>query len=361
MVDIAAIACNSVIANATAGTPAQGTGGVVLGHDWLVLSVLALVVSTLALSILYMVASFLRNTPLITWTKFELFQVFGTAVILVFFSSTILGICTFDMSWMDPLDAQHPQGRYIPVAQGQATNMYNIIDNYFSKLQEVGYLLFGYIMYISKILTYMSRLTVLSSPLGVGSNENPLETMGQLNSLIFVMMSGFTTSFILLQLQMRMLEYIALACIGFLFPFGIFLRCFEPTRSFGGTLLGMSISFFLFYPILMVFNDFVMYSQISVLAAEQEANILAANGKVQTEATGQKGAGTMTGGLWGDFGSFSSLLADGMLIFVKPIMVYFVGAVVLPIINFIVLVEITRGATSFMGDELDVSNLTRLI
>ena len=349
------IACNSAVGNYTNGTLAQGTGGVVLGSDWLLLSVLALVVSTLALAILYMVASFLRNTALTTWTKFELFQVFGTVAILVFFSGVIYGSCMFDMSWLNPQSAQNPHG-YPP-----HVNMYQVIDNYFSKLQEVGYLIFTYIIYISKILTYMSRLTVLSSPLGVGSNENPLETMSQLNSLIFVMMSGFTTSFLLIQLQMRMLDYLALACLGFLFPFGIFLRCFEPTRSFGGTLLGMSISFFLFYPILMVFNDYIMYAQIDDLMQEQTANLQSANAHAKNNDTGKPDAGAQVGTFWGGFDSFSELLADGVLIFVKPIMVYFVGAVMLPVINFIVLVEITRGATAFMGDELDVSNLTRLI
>jgi len=344
---MAELACKPVLEANANGHLAQGTGGAVLGSEWLMLSMLALLVSTLALSILYIVASFLRNPQLITWTKFELFQVFGTAAILVFFSTTMLGICTFDMRLLDP--------RYTGL------NMYDIINDYFSKLQELGYLIFGLIMYISKILTYMSRLTVLSSPLGVGSNENPLETMGQLNSLIFVMLSGFTTSFLLLQLQMRILDYLAFACLGYLFPFGIFLRCFEPTRSFGGTLLGLSIALFLFYPILMVFNDYVMYSQIDEIVQQQKLNLQDAEKNVQDSTTGTEGAGTQLGGIWGSFDSFSELIADGMLLFVKPVMVYFVGAVMLPIINFIVLVEITRGATAFMGDELDVSNLTRLI
>jgi hypothetical protein len=42
-------------------------------------------------------------------------------------------------------------------------------------------------------------------------------------------------------------------------------------------------------------------------------------------------------------------------------MFYIMAAVVLPIINFAVLVEITKGLTKIMGEELDVSNLTRLI
>ena len=54
-------------------------------------------------------------------------------------------------------------------------------------------------------------------------------------------------------------------------------------------------------------------------------------------------------------------LATGTIFILQPAMLYFMAAVALPILDFIVLVEITRAATKFLGDELDVSNLTRLI
>jgi len=352
MTDMAAIACG----------PVQGGqyGGALLGDSWLLLSVLALIVSTLALSIVYMVASFLRNPQLLGWTKFELFQVFGTAAIMVFFGTTLVGICAFDMSFLGGPS-------YVPVGQGQTTNMYTIIDNYFAKLQDVGYLIFGYIMYISKIFAYLSRVTVMSNPMGVGSSESPLESMGQINSLIFIMLSGFITSFLLLQLQMRMLDYMAIACIWYLFPLGIFFRCFQPTRSFGGTLLGIAVSFFLFYPILMVFNDFVIFSSIEEVQTTNYELLSAANQKINggEAIDSQNGYVMMTEAVsdpatsWID--KLGETAADGLLVLIKPIMIYVIAAVVLPIINFIVLVEITRGATAFMGDELDVSNLTRMI
>jgi len=357
MTDMAALACQ----NALQGQP----GGALLGSDWVLLSLLALLVSTLALTLVYMFASFLRNPQLISWSKFELFQVFATAVILAFFASVIFGICSFDMSFLD-------RTRYTPVGgQGQPTNMYQIIDNYFSKLQDTAYLIFGYLMYVAKVLTYMSRVTVMSHPLGVGSAENPLESMGQINSLLFVMLSGFVTSFLLLELQMRILDYLAFACLGYLFPMGIFFRCFEPTRSFGGTLLGLSIALFLFYPIIMVFNDYIMYSQIDDLQVSSGALLSQASGNIaggeattsgNAESMGQNGLGTGSQGedtSW--FGAAWQAIANSILVFVRPIMIYVIAAVVLPVINFILLIEITRGATGFLGDELDVSNLTRLI
>ncbi|MFA6214126.1 MAG: hypothetical protein WC717_02505 [Candidatus Micrarchaeia archaeon] len=360
MTDMAAIACSPVMGGEL--------GGLVLGSDWLLLSVLALVVSTLALALLYMFASFFRHPQLLVWTKFELFQLFGTAVVIAFFGVTLISVCTFDLSFLDQKSPQNPQGRYIPVAPGQTTNMYVIIDNYFTQLETLGYLLYGYIMYISKILIFLSRTTVLSSPLGVGSNENPLETMGQVNSLLFVMLSGFITSFLLLQLQMRILDYLAFACIGYLFPLGIFFRCFEPTRSFGGTLLGLSISLFLFYPIIMVFNDYLINSDIANVKEWQKDALAQANGRVAA-AGGTPDASQYSneiGGIWdpdnaGSYNSFAGRITNAVFSLFRPIMVYFVAAVVLPIINFIVLVEIARGSTAFLGDELDVSNLTRLI
>ncbi|MFA5930287.1 MAG: hypothetical protein WC861_05375 [Candidatus Micrarchaeia archaeon] len=352
MTDMAAIACDPVMRDQL--------GGLLLGGNWLLMSVLALVVSTLALSLLYMFASFLRNPQLTSWTKFELFQVFGTAAVMVFFGGVLYGTCTFDMSFLD--------SRYVKVDPGHTTNMYTIIDNYFDKLEDLGYLIFYFILWITKWFAFLSRVTLLSSPLGIGSNENPLESLGQLNSLIFVMISGFVTSFLLLQFQMRMLDYLALAAIGYLFPMGIFFRCFEPTRSFGGTLLGIAVSLFLFYPIIMVFNDYLMYGQISAMKADQMAALSQAEANVgagktpspQAVSEGIAGTYDPQNGATG-YNGFTEGVTGGFLFIIKPVLLYAVAAVILPVINFIVLVEITRGTTAFLGDEIDVSNLTRLI
>jgi len=329
-------------------------GGVLLGDDWLLLSVLALVVSTLGLTIVYMFASFLRNQQLLTWTKFELFQVFGTAVVLLFFIAVLASMCTFDMGFLSP--------RYQPTE-----NMYDIIDSYFSKLQDLGYVTFGYIMFITKQFAYMSKVTAHSSPMGVGSSENPLESMGQINSLIFVVLSGFVTSFLLLELQMRVLDYMVYAAMGYLFPMGIFFRCFEPTRSFGGTLLGISIALFLFYPIIMVFNDYLMFDQIQDLQSATYSDLSAAsttitNGTAPDEKNMPGSVQSALGdedGTW--FDAAWGAISYAAVMFIKPVMVYIVAAVFLPVVDFIILVEITRGATAFLGDELDVSNLTRMI
>jgi len=353
MTNFAQIACAPITAYGNSPPNSVLGGSLFPGTSWLELSVLALVVSTIALSLLYMFASFLRNPQLLSWTKFELFQLFGTAVIIVFFGTVLAGMCTFDMSFLQP-------ARYAP-----GVSMYDIIDNYFSRLEEVGFLVYGYMMYVTKIMGFLSRVTMLSSPLGIGSNENPMESVGQINSLIFVMLSGFITSFLLLELQMRILDYLAIAIIGFLFPLGIFFRCFEPTRSFGGTLLGISVALFLFYPILMVFNDFVMFATIEDLAGDQTASLRAAAGNVASGNTPSAGqfqnstAVNMTDP--SGYNSFSQGVTGGILFLLKPVLVYVIAAVVLPVLNFIVLVETTRGATAFFGDELDVSNLTRLI
>jgi hypothetical protein len=42
-------------------------------------------------------------------------------------------------------------------------------------------------------------------------------------------------------------------------------------------------------------------------------------------------------------------------------MLYFIAAVVLPVINFAVLAEVARALTHLLGEEIDISNLTRMI
>lgn len=336
------------------------SGGFIFGANWLTLSVLALFVSLFMLVLVYMLAIILSNKPLLIWTKFEIFQVFATAAILVFFLFLLMGICTFDISFLDP-------SRYPPLGPSGATNMYKIIDNYFDKMENLGFFIYGFIMYFTKIFSFLSKVTMLSSPLGIGSNESPMESVTQVNSLVFLSLAGFLTSFMMLQFQMRILDYMAFASLGFLFPFGIFFRCFEPTREFGGTLIGIAISFFLFYPIIMVFNDFIMFQNIQSSIDESKNAIAHAENQITNQnVPDYKNIGpgkleifnpTNPKGIT----NFSSNIVTGFVFFIKPIVVFFIGAVVLPMINFLVLVEITRSITRFLGNEIDVSNLTRMI
>lgn len=349
----------------------------ILGADWVSLSFLALLFSLFMLALTYIFANFWRNQQLLAWTKFELFQIFGTAVIFVFTFATVVGMCTFKMGFLSPLFYAHDaQGNIIYDDYGNpvSKNMYEIAEDYFDSLVLVGQELFAYMMYIVKIINFLTRVQWISSPIGLGMVDNPLEGIGQLNSVFFYLVSGFATSYLLLHFQMRILDYMAVASLYYLFPFGIFFRCFEPTRNFGGTLIGLSIAFFLFYPMTIAFNYYLIWDpfynpQHGMVKGSHglEKNLEEANQNVEdaggtlVDLNELKDSGLQQVGSREGSQEFSAGISTGVIFLLKPVMLYFMAAVVLPIINFIVLVEITRGLTRFLGEEIDVSNLTRLI
>jgi len=347
----------------------------ILGNGWFSLSLVALLTSLLILALVYMAAAILRNQQLISWTKFELYQVLATAVVVLFTIYAIVGgLCHFDLTFLGE-DPSAPYGnRYIDPATGGKMSMYDIVQRYFDEMIKGGNLLFMYMMYVVKQINFLAKVMWLSSPLGVGSSESPLESLGQMNNLLFIMVSGYIVSYLLLYLQLRMVEYLTIAVLYFLFPFGIFFRAFEPTRTFGGTLIGLSISLMLFYPILLVFNDYIVWKSLDVPASQTEVgaaifqaessdNFYGSNKATYTRMSNElqlmriSDESTRSAMMEG----FSTGIVGGILFLLKPIMQYFIGAVVLPVIDFILLVEITRGVTHFFGEEIDITNLTRLI
>ena len=52
----------------------------------------------------------------------------------------------------------------------------------------------------------------------------------------------------------------------------------------------------------------------------------------------------------------TSSISDNQVVFT-----YIVAAVILPIINFMVYIEVARQMTAFLGTQMDLSNLTRMI
>ncbi|MFA6489069.1 MAG: hypothetical protein WCT52_00125 [Candidatus Micrarchaeia archaeon] len=346
MVSMAEEVCAPILGNPQGVVAGFG----ILGDNWVVLTFLALFCSLLSLAVLYMVANFLRNQTLLAWIKFELFQILGTATVFAFAILWASGMCTFDMGFLND--------------QYLHRNMYDIVDEYFSFLRGVGNVLFGYMMYMSKIITLLQKVTYFSSPLGLGMTDNPLDSMGQLNSILFFAVGGYITSYMMLDLQFKIMEYMAFATMHYLFPFGVFFRAFEPTRGFGGALIGLSLSFFLFYPMLVVFNHYIIYNSLEESRTDLEAemgnaNAHVVNGEVPDEQALKNSIDDLANVM--NVQKMTEGMGSATVFLFKPLALYLIAAVALPVINFVVLVELTKGLTSFLGDEVDITNLTRMI
>ena len=352
---LATLACQQ-IPPTEAALKTAGFG--ILGTSWLELTVMAMVVSLLILALIYMFGNFLRHQQLIAWTRFELFQVFATAMVVMIFIIVLFGACNFDMSILD----KSVGSRYIDPLTGHGLNMFEVTDIYFAALRQLAYLLTDYMMIFGSTVAFLANVTWISNPIGVGSTETPLQSFGQLNNILFLLVSGFVISVMLQIMQQKMLEYIAVAVLWYMFPFGVFFRAFEPTRPFGGTLIGLSIALLFFYPLMLTLNDYVIYAPAASATSDLTAVLHNANSNTPNLQNG----GNVLDQLPNlkdptERNNLVSGLSGSMFFLLRPVSVYFFAAIILPVINFIVLVEITRALTRLLGEEIDVSNLTRLI
>jgi hypothetical protein len=345
------------------GSPLLGFG-TILGSDWRGLVFLAILISSLALAIVYMFASFLRNAKLIAWSRHEVLQMANITVLMLAVITVVWGMCSFDMTIFSPRYANNPDYQAVPDST-HAPSAYAIADDYLWKVTNFGKVVFIALVKVNFWIGLGTKVVWEMRPLGIGTTTVAMEGFSQISNLMFFAMSGFVISFLITLIQRVMVEYLLLAILNFLLPLGILLRAITPTRQFGGGLIGFSISMLLFYPIFLVFNDMIMFDPF--LKMEQPLGTYVTSGNPPT------GSQSLLEGIFHTlfvlpiqaghaiFVGFSDFMMNTILHMMFFVVIYFIAAVALPALNFIVLIEMTRGMSRLFGEEIDVTNLTRLI
>lgn len=247
----------------------------VLGEHWYVLIWLGLLGSALLLALVYMAGNFLRIPKLDAWAKFELFQVLATAALVLFIGAWVWGMCTWDVSFLDPARYQGAEGLATMAACGAHVNVngvsglrpdgqptvtpYCVAQSYLQKVKARGDDIFQAMLALNYGLSYALRITWESRPVGIGYTIEPLAGLQQIQNIFLVGVSGFMLSYLSTLIQMRVLDYFLISMPFFFIPLGALLRCFAPTREFGGSVVGMGIASLLFFPLILTINDVALY------------------------------------------------------------------------------------------------------
>ncbi len=374
----------------------------VLGGSWMGFALVTMLGSVFMLVLMFFLSHLIRNPKLEAWTRFEFFQVLATMALAALIAGHVWGMCTFDASILDT--ARYRDGSYASCstfADGHvAVTPYCIAQKYLSHIRAIGQDIFQVLMMLNYVFSYLFKMVWESRPLGIGYTIEPLGGFQQLQNLFLVGLSGFVVAFVSVIVQQKVLDYLLLACAYFFMPIGIVLRSFPATREFGGALLAFVYASLFFYPLMLVMNDVLMYSEMRDLstgvAMDSAFNqAMATVDRLGTRGgsawrtvgasdtgiadylatgdyingTGAYAGGGMVGGYrsmpWGgpsiDFDKQMKLMSYFIFWPWQVVMVYFIGAVVLPLLNFIVYVEIARGLSKFLGSELDLTNITRMI
>jgi hypothetical protein len=198
-----------------------------------------------------------------------------------------------------------------------------------------GYLVVGG---MNAVMSSWATLTIGKAPGGVGVIITPLAVLGDIASSLVMAMIVLMTSAIITLVQIVVLK-MSESIFVILFPIGVILRSFGVTRGFGGGLIAIAIGFFFFYPLLVVLFYGAVVGDIETNYGSMSDSFR--NGGLSPSSSG-----------W--FGGLLSPLVG----FIGQTIV---GAIFMPLVMFMILVSFVKGLSYALGEEVDVSNLTRLI
>lgn len=393
-----------------------------LGGDWLSLVFLGLLGMLLLLAVVYLVSQLLRIPKMEAWARFEIFQVFATAALAIFISGVLFGMCHWDSTFMygpnggASTELIQESKELCGMADAKEFTPYCSAQSYLLKVKNRGDNIFQMLIGMNYVLSYLFKATWNSSPMGIGFTVEPLAGFNQLMNVFMVAISGFIVSYLTVLVQMRVLDYFLIAVPYYFLPLGLLMRTFAPTREFGGAVVGFAIASVFFYPMLLTLNDAILFAPFDAFSDDASALANAAYSgdtsafEAYLRAAGElppdvieKGISPIAGAqeLEKAFGSYSGKVdASGLNVedgdapvssiskyFTEPdgqtpnmlaagrtwelgefifkllqiVFMYSIAAVILPIINFLLYIEIARELTHVLGTQMDLTNLTRMV
>ncbi len=329
--------------------------------NWNVLVGLALLISAGILALVLLAARFFRNQQVEVWVRAEFLQLFITGAIAVL----ALGIVEF-MCGISPAGIPVFGSKYSALT---TPNFYVAADNYLFYLRDISIEGFFLMLFAYWNVGALSGTTIYGIPLGVGFIVQPAAGLGVLTQVLTIATQGLVLSTLLVLIQIKVIEYLSMATLTYLLPIGVLLRAFEPTRMFGGSLIAISFGMFLMYPVLLTLNDFVIRD------AQHEGWVNGVFTKTYADSDyndyltnfeERRGEGDVPPGETATLGAegrdkASGAISHTIIPIVALAMYLFIAGVFLPAINFAVLIAFIKELSMVLGEEMDISTITRLI
>jgi len=340
---------------------------------------LAIAVSIFILAFLYMIGRTFKHPHLEAWVKDEFGQLFATVILVVVIVALMDFMCNFSPAFLDPTNSV-----FVDASGHPLTNLYDIADNYLEDVRDRLVVAIGLAYTMNVFVDFVQSPTYEATPTGIGITTQTLAGLSPILHTLSTLLTALTVALITVVSQIAILQYAKVAMLGYFLPFGVFFRCFEPTRMFGGALIGLSIGLFLFYPFLLAFDDLIIHDS---LVETQKASVEAVTGVSNpNDANSESIIGSAEVGtpkavlrLMGNTVKDMFVAANPFAVkdkFIEHIFAPILGpvavligfsfqlliaTVVLGVLNFVILITAIRGLSRLLGEEVDVTNITRMI
>jgi hypothetical protein len=327
--------------------------------DWQVYVAAAFSASAAILALLYIFYRFFGKESGQAMVKLEIFELFTTLFIIVVVIMLINSACII------------PMGSLIAPPETAEMNLFDaaafVLDDFSDNLVIVSTIL--HTLYIP--FDFITSTTLTQRPLGMGTEMQPTAGFGAVMRPIFVNgLQALTVAFIVVRAQLLILDFLSFAMIKYYLPIGILLRSFTPTRRIGGTIIGLVLGLVLVYPYLIVLNGYMIFPMHPFQIDYYTSSIGDLVG-LAWEPLGefQLQSLSLSGAVLGVFsflkiiigGIFGTIFGVYLAFMMRTVAVGFLIGLFFPALNMLALVTVIRYLTKAFGEEIDVSNLSRMI
>lgn len=342
--------------------------------DFTLLSGAALAASIAVLAALYLWAAIFRNQALNAYVKSEIYELFITALLIIFIGSAVGAMSTIRVNDFLPI-------HLLPADVDSSTTVYQATWQYYVKVAEdmSGWLSLNYLL--SMYVDQVASVTPYARPLGVGLVASPMAGFAApLKQLLYQMSTALSVAYIINAAQKMVYLFSLQASLKYYLPMGLFFRSFTPTRRLGGALIGISLTFLFVFPALSTISYSMFYNRASgplitfsnmitqYFTDTTSSGFLGVFGSFFDNNFTDIGGGVsgMVGAAFGGIGQIFQRLVGGILLTVMmfPISVVsyaFAIGFVVPAFNIIIFTQVAKSLSKSFGEEVDMSSLTRLI
>ncbi|MFH1448003.1 MAG: hypothetical protein ABIG39_04010 [Candidatus Micrarchaeota archaeon] len=313
--------------------------------SWQLLSAIGLIMSWFVVSLIYMIGSLLDNIGLMARAKAEVWEIITTTIILGLVIALVTSACTFEIGSMG--------------AAATSGNMFDVAENYLLWLRNYTISVFKDLMTMNSLISVLLSVMGGFQIYGIGIVGQPFAGLQPIMNLMNLFMNGIMICLIISIAQITVLKFIQAGAFNILLPIGIVCRSFPFTRRFGGSMIALAIGLFIIYPFLLVINDAIMGTP-----SNNPTNVPTINYSIMDAITGNLmslGFGLITGGV-----GFLYAIADILTTYFVQKPVTAIGQValaafILPALNSVVFVMAVRDLSRILGQEVDVTSMSRMV
>lgn len=369
------ISADQIIQNSDVGAVAcqQSAGIFSFLCSWQSLAGMALVTSAVILAFLYIFSVIFRNDNLKNFVKLEISEIFVTGVLISLLVGSVASLDSIKFS-------SYVDASSLPEDVGVDANIYNVTESYFhtvgkdmAKWLEMNYILGVYV-------DQMASVTPYARPMGVGLVASPLAGLASpFKQLIYNMSIALAIAYVMNYAQLYVYLFAIAGSLHFYLPLGIILRSFTPTRRIGGALIGLAVSFLFFFPMLYSFNYMMFYSKEGAspmvtfrgfvdqsMSWSQGTDSIAEKARENYDTKFSAGVIDLATSAFAGIGSiFSAFIGKFFtLLMVLPLATLgraFAIGFIMPAFNIILMIQATKQISKAIGEEVDISTLTRMI